>query len=61
MKIAFLYVDDVRTSLEAQTSTARYGYSLTFFFVEDFRITQETHLLAFTVCYGNSFIFCTRM
>jgi hypothetical protein len=43
------------TTLEA--STACYGHSFTFLYVDDVRISQETHLLASAVCYGESFTF----
>jgi hypothetical protein len=38
-------------------STACYGNSFIFPYVDDVRISQETHLWASTACYGNSFSF----
>jgi hypothetical protein len=40
--LPFLYVNDVRTSQEAQTSTACYGNSFTFFYADDVRTSQKT-------------------
>jgi hypothetical protein len=42
MALLFLYVHDVRTSLEAQTSTAFYGDSITFLYMDAVRTSQET-------------------
>jgi hypothetical protein len=38
-------------------STACYGDSFTFLYVDDVRTSEETHLLASTACYRSSFTF----
>jgi hypothetical protein len=48
-----LYVDDVRTSLEAQAFTVCYRDSFTLLYVDDVRTSLEAH--ASTACYGDSF------
>jgi hypothetical protein len=45
---SFLYVDDVRSSLESHASTACYGDSFSFLYVDDVRTSLEAH--ASTVC-----------
>jgi hypothetical protein len=47
----------VRTSQEAQTSTACYGENFTFLYIDDVRISQETHLWTSTLCYEESLTF----
>jgi hypothetical protein len=47
------YVDDVRTSQEAWTTTVRYGDSFTLLYVGDVRASQEAWTT--TVRYGDSF------
>jgi hypothetical protein len=51
----FFYADNVRTSQEAQSSTACYGDSFSFFYVDNVRTSQEAQ--ASTACYGDSFSF----
>jgi hypothetical protein len=51
----FLYVDDVRTSLEELASTACYWDSFTFSYVDDVRTSQEAHLWSSTARYGDNF------
>jgi hypothetical protein len=36
------------------TSTGCYGDSFTFLYVDDVRISEETHLWASTACYGDN-------
>jgi hypothetical protein len=43
-RFAFLYVDDVRTSQEAWTTTVLYGDSFPSLYVDDIRTSQETHV-----------------
>jgi hypothetical protein len=50
-----LYVDVVRTSLEAYASTVCYGDSFTFLYIDDIRTSLEAY--ASTVFYGDSFTF----
>jgi hypothetical protein len=51
----FLYVDDVRTSQEAWTTTVRYVDSFTFLYVDDVRTSQEAWTT--TVRYVDSITF----
>jgi hypothetical protein len=51
----FLYVDVVRTSQEAQASTACYRDNFTFIYVDDVRTSQEAE--ASTACYRDNFTF----
>jgi hypothetical protein len=39
------------------TSTACYGDSFTYVYVDDVRTSQETHLCTSTACYGDSFTY----
>jgi hypothetical protein len=48
-----LYVDDVRTSLEAQSSTVCYRDSFTALYVDDVCTSQEAQ--GSTACYRDSF------
>jgi hypothetical protein len=50
-----IYIDDVRTSREKPNSTACYGNSFTFLYVNGVRTSPETHLRASTACSGDSF------
>jgi hypothetical protein len=50
-----LYVDDVRTSQQAQTSTACYGDGFTCSYVDDVRTSQEAQ--TFTASYGGQLYF----
>jgi hypothetical protein len=55
LALLFLYVDDVRTSLEARTTTVLYRDSLTFSYVDDIPTSQETWTT--TILYRDSFTF----
>jgi hypothetical protein len=54
----FLYVENIRTSLETHlwASTALRGQPY-FLYVDDVRTSQETYIQAFTAGYGDSFTF----
>jgi hypothetical protein len=52
-QLSFLYVDDVLTSQEVQTSTACYGDNFTCLYVDDVRTSQEVQTT--TACYGDNF------
>jgi hypothetical protein len=41
-----------------RASAACYWNSFTFLYVNNIHTSQETHMWAFTVCYGDSFTFC---
>jgi hypothetical protein len=54
-RFAFLYVDYVRTSQEARTTTVRYGYSFALLYGDGVRTSQEAWNTM--VRYGDSFAF----
>jgi hypothetical protein len=50
-RFTFLYVDDVRTSLETHTFTVHYGGSFTFIYVDDVHTLEKTDLWDSTACW----------
>jgi hypothetical protein len=56
----FLYVDDIVPPRSVTgIALACYGDSFTFLYVDDIRTSQESHLLASTVCYEMTLLTCT--